>query len=157
MASYKLQENPYIVSVSLGAIGRQQEAIAALRELEKTTTTRMRDFMVASRTLLEGNEAQSVAAVNRIVASDFKDPEGLFYLARHLSRLQQVTPALALFERVVGGGFFCYPALTHDAWLDPLRTKPSFVKCLRQAETQHRKAAAAFAELQGDSVLGPGS
>jgi len=60
----------------------------------------MRDFMVAARTLLEGDDAQR-AAVNRIVASDFKDPEALFYLARHLSHLQQVRPALALFERVV--------------------------------------------------------
>ena len=83
VASQRLHENPYIVAVSLGALGRQQEAILALRELEKTTTTRMRDFMVAARTLLEGDAAQSVAAVNRIVASDFRDPEGLFYLARH--------------------------------------------------------------------------
>ena len=153
VASQRLHENPYIVAVSLGALGRQQEAISALRELEKTTTTRMRDFMVAARTLLEGDAAQSVAAVNRIVASDFRDPEGLFYLARHLSHLQQVTPALELFERVVEGGFFCFPAITRDPWLEPLRKKPSFTKHLRQAETQHRKAAAAFAELDGERVL----
>jgi tetratricopeptide (TPR) repeat protein len=154
VASQKLHENPYIVAISLGALGRQQEAIPALQELEKTTTTRMRDFMVAARTLLEGDAAQSVAAVNRIVASDFRDPEGLFYLARHLSHLQQVTPALELFERVVEGGFFCFPAITHDPWLEPLRKNPSFTKRLRQAETQHRKAAAAFAELEGEKVLG---
>jgi TolB-like protein/tetratricopeptide (TPR) repeat protein len=153
VASCKLQENPYIVSMSLGALGRQQEAIAALRDLERRTSTRMRDFMIAARTLLEGDDAQSVAAVNRIVASDFRDPEGLFYLARHLSHLQQVTPALELFERVVDGGFFCFPAMTRDPWLDPLRRKPAFTKRLRQAETQHRKAAAAFAELQGEKVL----
>ena len=37
VASQKLHENPYIVALSLGALGRQQEAISALRELEKTT------------------------------------------------------------------------------------------------------------------------
>jgi DNA-binding winged helix-turn-helix (wHTH) protein/tetratricopeptide (TPR) repeat protein len=153
VASQRLPENPYIIAISLGALGRQDEAIAALHELEKTTTTRMRDFMVAARTLLEGNTAQSVSVIERIVASDFRDPEGLFYLARHLSHLQEVTPALALFERVVEGGFYCFPAMTHDPWLDPLRKKPSFVRQLRQAESQHRKAAAAFAELQGDKVL----
>ena len=108
--------------------------------------------MVAARTLLEGDEAQSVAAVNRVVASDFRDPEGLFYLTRHLSHLQQVTPALELFDRVVDGGFFCFPAMTSDPWLDPLRKKPAFTKRLRQAEAQHRKAAAAFADLQGQSA-----
>src|SRR5215831_8430192 len=155
VARTKLHENPYVVSISLGELGRQQEAISALRELEKTTWTRMRDFMVAARTLLEGDDAQSVAAVNRIVASDFRDPEGLFYLARHLARLQQVPPALELFERVVEGGFFCFPAMTHDPWLDPLRKKPAFAKRLRQAETQHREAVAAFIELQGERVLSP--
>lgn len=157
VARTKLHENPYIVAISLGALGRGQEVISSLRELEKTTWTRMRDFMVAARTLLEGDEAQSLAAVYRIVASDFRDPEGLFYVARHLSHLQQVKPALELFERVVEGGFFCFPAMTHDPWLDPLRRKPAFTKLLREAETQHREAAAAFAKLQGEKVLGVAS
>ena len=157
VARTKLHENAYIVALSLGALGRAKEAISGLRELEKTTWTRMRDFMVAARTLLEGDDAQSVVAVGRIVASDFKDPEGLFYLARHLSHLQQVKPALELFERVVECGFFCFPAMAHDPWLDPLRRKPAFTKLLRQAETQHRKAAAAFARLQGEKVLGVAS
>ena len=29
--------------------------------------------------------AESIAAVGRVVASDFRDPEGLFYLSRHLA------------------------------------------------------------------------
>jgi tetratricopeptide (TPR) repeat protein len=153
-AGTKLHEFPYIGALSLAAIGRQQEAIIALRELEKTTWTRLRDFMVAARTLLEGDAAESVAAVNRIVASDFRDPEGLFYLTRHLSHLQQVGPALELYERVVKGGFFCFPAMDRDPWLDPLRKKPAFTKLLRQAETQHRAAAAALTELRGEELLG---
>jgi hypothetical protein len=44
--------------------------------------------------------------------------------------------------------------MTHDSWLDPLRKKPAFAKLLRQAETQHREAAAAYAELEGEKVLG---
>jgi hypothetical protein len=154
VARTKLPENPYIVSIALGALGRQQEAITALRDLEKVTSTRMRDFMVAARTLLEGDNAQSVAAVNRIVASDFKDPEGLFYLTRHLAHLQQVQPALELFERVVEGGFACFPAMSHDPWLDPLRKKAAFTKLVRQAETRHREAVAAFTGLHGEKLLG---
>ena len=154
VARNTLHENPYIVALSLGALGRTEEAISGLRELEKTTSTRMHDFMVAARTLLEGDDAHSIVAVNRIVASDFRDPEGLFYLARHLSHLRQVKPALELFERVVQGGFFCFPAMTSDPWLDPLRRKPGFTKLLGQAESEHREAAAAFAKSQGEKVLG---
>ena len=60
-----------------------------LRDLEQKMPTRLRDFIVAARTLLEGNTAESIAAVGRIVASDFRDPEGLFYLSRHLAHLNE--------------------------------------------------------------------
>jgi tetratricopeptide (TPR) repeat protein len=153
VASRKVHEYPYIVALSFGATGRQQEAIATLREMEKTTWTRFRDFMVAARTLLEGDAAQSLAAVNRIVASDFRDPEGLFYLARHLSHLGQTAPALGLLERVVAGGFWCYPAMALDGWLNPLRKKPAFTALLRTVEAQHRLARADFARLNGPALL----
>jgi tetratricopeptide (TPR) repeat protein len=65
-------------------------------------------YIVASRTLLEGNPAGSIAAVERVAQSDFRDPEGLFYLSRHLAHVNEVGRALDLFERVVAGGFFCF-------------------------------------------------
>ena len=63
-------------------------------------------------------------------------------------------PRCELFERVVGGGHFCYPAMSSDPWLDPVRKKPEFTKLLKKAEQQHRLAAAEFARLEGDRILG---
>jgi hypothetical protein len=114
----------------------------------------MRDFMVAARALLEGKRDESIAAVGRIVTSDFRDPEALFYLSRHLAHVNEVGSALDLFERVVSGGYFCFPAMASDPWLDPLRKKAAFSKLLRQTEQQHREAAAAFAQRRGEEVLG---
>ena len=68
--------------------------------------------------------------------------------------MNEVGPALDLLERVVAGGFFCFPAMAKDPWLDSLRKKPAFTKLLRQAETQHQDAAAAFKRLDGDKLLG---
>jgi hypothetical protein len=48
---------------------------------------RLREFMTAAQTLIEERPAESLEAVNRIVSSDFRDLEGLFYLTRHLARL----------------------------------------------------------------------
>ena len=92
-----LDEYPYIVALSLerSVAGGGHLRPSGAREDD---STRMRDFMVAARTLLEGTTAESIAAVRRIVASDFRDPEGLFYLARHLAHLRQVRPALELFD-----------------------------------------------------------
>lgn len=154
VAAAKIDDIPYIGALSLAAVGRQREAIAAMRELEEKTQTRLRDFMTAARTLLEGNVAESAAAVGRVVTSDFRDPEGLFYLTRHLARLGDVGSALNLFRRVVGGGYFCFPAMARDPWLEPLRKKTEFAKLLSQAETRHREAASQFAKLKGNALLG---
>jgi len=153
VASTKLEDNPYIVAVSLAEVGRGSEAVAALRTLEEKIKTRMRDFMMAARTMIEGDAAGSVAAVRRIVASEFRDSEGLFYLTRHLAHLNQIDAALELFERVVGGGIFCYPAMSNDPWLDPIRDRPEFMKLLETAEQQHQVAEKEFTRLEGDRIL----
>ena len=89
-----------------------------------------------------------------VAASDFTDPEGRFYLARHQSHQNQTSPAMELMERVVAGGFHCHPVFARDPWLDPLRRKPAFTKLLGRSAGEHRKAQAAFAKLGGARVLG---
>jgi eukaryotic-like serine/threonine-protein kinase len=153
VASGKVAESPYITAIALGELGRKDATIVLVRELESKTTTRMRDFMASARALLEGNRAESIAAVRRIVDSDFRDPEGLFYLTRHFAHLGDTTAALELFERVVSGGYFCYPAMVGDPWLEPLRENAGFTKLLQQAESQHRGALAAFERLGGSKIL----
>ena len=98
-----------------------------------------------------------MAAIGRVNASDFREPEGLFYVSRHLAHLNEVNAALEVLERVVSGGFFCYPAIADDPWLDSLRKKPAFGKLLNRARNQHDDAAAAFVKLGGEKVLGVAS
>ena len=56
--------------------------------------------------------------------------------------------------RVIGGGYCCYPAMSSDPWLVPLRKKPTFARLLGTAEQQHRVAKKEFARLEGDRILG---
>jgi DNA-binding winged helix-turn-helix (wHTH) protein/tetratricopeptide (TPR) repeat protein len=154
VASTRIEDNPYIVALSLAEVGRGNEAVATLRTLEEKIKTRMRDFMMAARTMIEGDAEGSIAAVGRIVQSAFSDPEGLLYLTRHLAHLNQVDAALGLFNRVVEGGIFCYPAMSGDPWLDPLRERPEFVRLLERAAEQHQAAAREFARLEGNRILG---
>lgn len=154
LASVKLSEYPYIVAMALAALGRAGEALPALRDIEAKTPTRQRDLFTAARTLIEGDTAASVAAIGRLVASDFGDLEALFYASRHFAHLNEVNAALEVFERVVSGGFFCYPAIADDPWLDSVRKKPVFGKLVNHARKKHEDAAAAFAKLGGDKVLG---
>jgi tetratricopeptide (TPR) repeat protein len=154
LASTRIEDNPYIVAMSLAELGRKDEALPVLRAMEEKVKTRMRDFITAARAMIEGDEAESVAATGRILASEFNDPEGLFYLTRHLARLNQVDPALDVFQRVVAGGFFCYPVMLSDPWLDSIRKKPQFTNLLNHAEQQHQAAAEQFTQLDGTRALG---
>lgn len=145
------------MSLSLAKVGRKDQGLPVLRALEEKTKTRMRDFAAAARTIIEDDTAASIAAVERIVASEFSDPEGLFYLTRHLARLNQVGSALELFARVVGGGVFFYPSMLSDPWLDSVRKKPEFVKLLEKTEQRHPAAEKEFARLEGERMLRPGT
>ena len=158
VTTVKLTEFPYIVSLSLAELGRGAEALPTLRELEPRLPARRRDFVVAARTLLEGDRAASAAAAGRVAASDFSDPEGLFYITRHLAHLGETAPALALLERVITGGFCVGPALRNDPWLVPLRRSKAWSKLEKDAESRCALAREAFERLGGERLLGvPGS
>src|SRR5262249_3965731 len=151
VASVKLDEAPYVGALSRAALGRSAETIHELRDLEPKTHTRFHDFMIAARTLLEQNRLESVRAIGRIVASEFRDPEALFYLARHLAHLGEPGQALDVFRRAIAGGFFCYPAMAHDSWLDTLRGKPEFEALLTTAGERHPGAAGPFFQNHGET------
>ena len=155
VVTLKPLEFPYLVALSMAELGRRSEALAALRDVEPKITTKIRDLVVAARLLLEGETGESVSAVTRFVTG-FKDPEGLFYAARHLAHLNETERAITLLESIVAGGFFCFPTLAYDPWLNPLRKKPAFTKLLKGAESKHREAAATYTRLGGEQVLGPG-
>ena len=157
VASTRLEDNAYIVALSLAEVGRGNEAAATLRTLEEKIKTRMRDFMMAARTMIEGDAEASIAAVGRIVDSGFSDPEALLYLTRHFAHLNQGDAALELLARVVGGGHFCFPALSNDPWLSPIRERPEFVTLLERVGQQHQIATREFARLEGNQILGIGT
>jgi len=128
--------------------------IGALKALVPKMNPRLREFMTAAQTLIEERPAESLEAVNRIVSSDFRDPERLFYLTRHLARLGDTAGALQLLERVAAGGFACYPAFADDPFLSSLGTRPAFKTMLGDTRRRHQVAANAFAAASGGRLLG---
>jgi hypothetical protein len=124
-------EFPYIVALALVELGRGEEAIPALRIAEDKMPTRRRHVAVAARALLEGRVSDSVAAMQALLSPDFRDPEGRFYVARHIARHGEAGEALRQLEAIVADGFFCYPVLERDSWFDALRDNPAFTTLLR--------------------------
>ena len=150
VVSFGFAGSSYMCGLSLAAIGRSAEALAELKALEARSSL-VPDFVVAARALIEGKPEESGAALKRVT---LRDPEALFYAARHLAHVGEHDAALALLERVAAAKYWCYPTMMRDRWLDGLRADPRFVGLLTSFEGGYRKAAAAFVKAGGEEVLG---
>lgn len=129
----------YAQGVMLAALGRTEEAIAKLRQREEIIWRLGRLYVRSLRTLLEGQREKSLAACEELRKATFRDPEGIYYLARQLSHLGEQDAALETLSRAINHGFFCYPAMVRDPWPDGIRTRPEFTARLRQPTTTSAK------------------
>jgi tetratricopeptide (TPR) repeat protein len=96
-------------------------------------------------------------AVDALIASGFRDPEGLFYQAIRLSHAGDLDRAVEILADVVDRGFFPHETFMRHAWLDPLRTRHDFNAILQEAEQRHLEARADFVKAGGETLLGMGS
>jgi len=143
---------PYTRNLALLMLGRAEEALASLEAVDMTITNRMRHYTSSLLHLIRGDRAASVAAILRQV--DIRDPEGRYYVGRHLIHLEELDRGLEMLSGAVDDGFFCLPALTRDPWLDKVRPLPAFTDIVRRAEARHRRAIISFLSAEGDRVLG---
>jgi serine/threonine protein kinase len=144
----------YGLGLTLASLGRTEEAISTLRQREQIIWRLGRLYLTSLRALLEGNRQESLDACDELRKATFRDPEGIYYLARQLSYMGEETSALETLSRAIDNGFFCHPAMVRDPWLDSLRAKPEFASLLRKAHKLHRDASTAFLERGGAVLLG---
>jgi serine/threonine protein kinase/tetratricopeptide (TPR) repeat protein len=144
----------YTTAISLAMLGRTGDAIAVLKEKDQPNLWRFgRLYLYALRALLEGDRVASLTASDELLGATFRDPEGWYHLARQLGYLSEADRALVALSRTVEWGFFCFPAMATDPWLDSLRGHTKFKEILRQAQTRHEEARDAFNTEGGRGVL----
>jgi non-specific serine/threonine protein kinase len=140
---------------SLWMLGRQEEALEGVRQLEVYWPGGADAwYLSAQRHAFEGDREGCVQATRKVLESGFHDPEGLYFCLRNVSFVGDRELALDMLERVVDAGFHCPTPLIRDSWLDPIRTAPEFVRALRRAEEEHAAAARAFTAAGGERILG---
>jgi serine/threonine protein kinase/tetratricopeptide (TPR) repeat protein len=145
----------YSLAMALASLGRVDEAIIMLREREQTKPWRLgKLYLTSLRALLEDRRTESLEASEELMKTTFRDPEGMYYQARQFSYLGQDAKALSMLSRAIDNGFFCYPAMIRDPWLDALRGRTEFTDLLRKAQELHREAMRAFLAAGGESLLG---
>jgi hypothetical protein len=131
------------------------EAIALLKEKEPDVSERLGQvFMVSLRALLEGKREVSLKLIDELMNGAFPDPEGIYYMARQFAYLSEVGRATRLLKRTADGGYFCYPQMASDPWLDPIRGDTGFKQILHRAEALHQEAIEVFSAEGGPRLLG---
>jgi hypothetical protein len=84
----------------------------------------------------------------------FRDPEGMYYLARQLGYMREEAKASEMLCRAIDNGFFCHQAMLRDPWLDSLRMRTEFTSLVSKAHQLHREASSTFVSGGGASLLG---
>ena len=143
----------FVDSLALAGLGRSREAIVLLQRIEhQQVLPVVRAVLTSVRALLEGNREEALTAT-RAFAERLMDPEASYYAARQFAFLGEEREALRLLHDAVERGFFSYPTLVSDSWLDALRGDPSFALTLTCAKEKHERASAAFERCGGNLLL----
>jgi DNA-binding winged helix-turn-helix (wHTH) protein len=143
----------YMPGLALASLGRESEAIAALRWRERETEdNRTRAYIASLRCLLERDRTACLAALEQASAM-LVDPEALYYLARSFARLGETERALSELQCVIDGGFSCAETIARDPWLEPLRGTERFETLAQRARTISRAAREAFISVGGPGLI----
>jgi hypothetical protein len=109
------------------------------------------------RAALEGEAAPVRRGLERLLASGFHDPEGLYLTGRHAVPVGLHDLWFSILEGVVNRGFHVPSAMRADAWLAPLAGDARFQAQLREADEGHALSLAAYREAGGEDLLGSGA
>jgi hypothetical protein len=139
---------------TLPLLGRQDEAIASYLEIEsRPLPAVIRDLVRACRLVLEGKKKESYAVAQTFFDKHF-DPEGLYFTARILARIDEPEACLDMLNRVVENGFYCSAIMLRDPWLDSIRGRSRFHEIVKRANARSQEAEVEFRRLNGNRILG---
>jgi serine/threonine protein kinase/tetratricopeptide (TPR) repeat protein len=142
----------YIDAAALASLGREEEALSRLRQRETVAAGGPQALMRSLRALLEGDPAGAALAVDEH-ESRIRDPESLFYAARHMARLGEADRAIDMLSNVIDQNYICNFSLAHDPWLNSVQGHPRYANLLHKAAERRQEAHAAFVEAGGEALL----
>jgi tetratricopeptide (TPR) repeat protein len=133
--------------------GRQDEALALLREREASLPLTGRTLVGAHRAAIENSPEECVRLTSQALGL-WPDPEGRYYVATYLARFGEPDRALAELNRCLDDGFIHYRLLKRDPEVEALREHPAFQRLLARSAEKYRDACIAFTDAGGQRLFG---
>lgn len=120
----------YLDAAAWAALDDRHQAVALLRErLSNTSFSKLiRALMASLLAILEGKRDEAESIMDE--ADTSREPEILFYFARHYSHMRLLDSSIKALQLAARSGFTCAPdTLRSDPWLGPLRKHRDLVHC----------------------------
>jgi serine/threonine protein kinase len=145
----------YLDCAALAAMGENAAALARLKEREPQAEVAgpMRAIMISLRAYLEGDVESALNAMDIGCSEGIQTPETVFYMARHLARLDQPERAVTLLHEVLRNGFLCGSTIRRDPWFDSIRSSPHYFELLAFADERRNDARNIFRAAGGPDIL----
>lgn len=110
------------------------------------------------RSLLAILEGRGPDAADAMASTDIvREPEVLFYFARHFSMLGNSREAIEVLKRSLKGGFSASRSLERDGEWSAARKHTEFERVLSDAKGKEENARRLFAEAGGRQLLKSGT
>jgi tetratricopeptide (TPR) repeat protein len=150
--AYSGRSGYYLDAAAWAALDDGKQAVVLLRErLSNTSFSKLITALMASLlAILEGKADEAESIMDE--ADTSREPEILFYFARHYGYMGLLDSSIKALERAARSGFICAPdTLKSDPWLLPLRKHREFGPLLSDTEAVVGKNRSSFTEYAASS------
>jgi DNA-binding winged helix-turn-helix (wHTH) protein len=144
-----LSKGYYLDAAGWAALGQPDRAATLLRtRLEQRELGPLMSALMASLlAALEGRLADAVKLADN--AELVREPEGLFYFARHSGMLNDAPSTIDLIRRARQAGFWSSQSLQRDTVFQSIRNHPDFQSEIHEAQRLEAHSLKALTEILG--------
>jgi len=135
------QESPYTIAwqgIILFRQNKPKQALENFRHVIEMEPDKLWGLLSkAHKAYIEGNINEGLIAVRGLEQANITDAEGWYYWASFYALLGDRDGCIRCLNRAVDGGFFNYPFMLNDFYLDSVRDDPEFQEILEKAKRKH--------------------
>ncbi|MCK5400192.1 MAG: hypothetical protein KAJ28_01035 [Flavobacteriaceae bacterium] len=135
------KENGYTIiwqGITLWRQGKLKQAMDYFeRVIEMDTAPYLKSYAIAARAALQGNIEDGLIACKTLEDANTADGEAWYYLATTYAKLEDSESCIRCIGIAVDNGYYNYPFMITDPFLDLVRDDPRLNQILEQAKQRH--------------------
>jgi serine/threonine protein kinase/Tfp pilus assembly protein PilF len=137
------KDSPYSLAFTGQVYLRMKKIDSAKKYFEKAIMTEPEGTLGRwSKVMLDfinGNKDEGLAILKSLETSNTFDAEQFYNYANLYGLYGDKKNCIRLLKRAIDGGFYCYPYILKDSFLDPVRNDKEFQEVLAYAKSRYEK------------------